>query len=376
MIPEMMRTQKSGRTAQKPKVLFACSSLEPGSGGIERVARMMTRMLHEDFSRHATIRVLSLHDRRVVPDLGVTPQYYSGSKLGASCAAVFSGCTHFIAGSCNLAQLQWFPGLRNKPVLAMLYGIEIWEQAKPRWVRSAKAVSTAVFISEYARQRAEAAHGPFPHARVCWLGTEADDPSPPGQPACPPEVLVVGRMFSERYKGHHELIAVWPTVVAAVPGATLRIVGQGPGKAELENLAAASGVGGRIVFDGFVPDDRLEELYARASALAMPSRGEGFGLVYIEAMRHGLPVITSRQDAGQEVVVDGETGYAVDLDTPGQLADRLIDLLRDPVRAVRFGEAGRRRWAEHFRYSAYRHRMRDILADFLGLSDQLSKEKT
>lgn len=352
--------------------MFACSSLEPGSGGIQRVARMTARVLHEEFAEVATVRVVSLHDTRHVPDVAGRVKYCGGSQARAAWAAVFSGCTHLLTDSCNMAQLQWLPGLWGRPTMALLHGIEIWEEAKPRWVRSAKSVSTPVFMSNYSRRRAESVHGPFPRARVCWNGTEADEPAPPARRAAPPEVLIVGRLFAERYKGHHELIGIWPQVVAAVPGATLRVVGKGPGQAELQALAATSGVGDHIVFDGFVPDDRLDELYARASALAMPSRGEGFGIVYVEAMRHGLPVITSRQDAGQEVVVDGDTGYAVDMDEPGQLADRLIDLLRNPAKAERFGEAGRRRWAEHFRYSAFRRRMRAILADFLGVADRFA----
>jgi phosphatidylinositol alpha-1,6-mannosyltransferase len=362
------RTLPSPARARKPKVLFACSSLEPGSGGIQRVARMMARVLHEDFSPHVAVRTLSLQDTRSVPDVGQRVQYHKGSRLGAALAAMMSGCTHLVTDSGNLAQLQWLPGLRKKPVLAMLHGIDIWEDAKPRWVRSAKATSMPVFVSDYSRRRAESAHGRFINARVCWNGTEANEPAPPALRASPPEVLIVGRM-EEGYKGHGELIATWPKVLTVVPGAILRVVGRGPEQPELEKQAAAAGVGSQVVFDGFVPDDRLDELFARASVLAMPSRGEGFGIVYIEAMRHGLPIITSRQDAGQEVVVDGQTGYAVDLETPGQLADRLIRLLNDQAHAVSLGEAGRRRWAEHFRFSAFRERMRAILAEFLGLSD-------
>jgi phosphatidylinositol alpha-1,6-mannosyltransferase len=174
-------------------------------------------------------------------------------------------------------------------------------------------------------------------------------------------------MFAERYKGHHELIAAWPAVTAAVPGALLRIVGRGPGEPELRALAARSPVAPQIAFEGFVPDARVEELYARATVFAMPSRGEGFGLVYIEAMRHGLPVIASVHDAGPEVVADGVTGFTVDLDRPGQLAERLIELLRNHETARRMGEAGRECWARQYRFSCFRARLAPILADFLAL---------
>ena len=99
---------------------------------------------------------------------------------------------------------------------------------------------------------------------------------------------------------------------------------------------------------------------------AMPSRGEGFGLVYIEAMRHGLPVTASVHDAGQEVNVDGETGYNINLGTPGELPARLIALLKDRDKAAAMGAAGRRRWEDHFRFSAFRDRFLPHLRRWLA----------
>jgi phosphatidylinositol alpha-1,6-mannosyltransferase len=109
----------------------------------------------------------------------------------------------------------------------------------------------------------------------------------------------------------------------------------------------------------------MPAVWTECNVFAMPSRGEGFGLVYIEAMRHGLPVIASVHDAAPEVNLDGVTGYNVNLDRPDELGDRVIHLLRDEDSAARMGDAGRRRWAEHFRYSAFRDRFLPILTDFL-----------
>jgi phosphatidylinositol alpha-1,6-mannosyltransferase len=179
-------------------------------------------------------------------------------------------------------------------------------------------------------------------------------------------VLIVGRLENERYKGHRELIACWPRVVAAVPGATLRIVGRGPDLKHLQTLVARSAAAECISFEGFVPDEALEALYTRATVFAMPSRGEGFGLVYIEAMRHGLPVIASTHDAAPEVVLDGKTGYTVNLDRPHELPERVIYLLKNPELARELGRNGQTRWAAHFRYSAFRDRFRPLLREFLG----------
>jgi phosphatidylinositol alpha-1,6-mannosyltransferase len=357
-----------GRAAVGPdtRVLFLATSLAPGAGGIQRVGRMTARVLRELLPRDQ-LQIHLLADDRPPEGFDGPVRAAKGSRVRFVWSALRSACTHLVTDACNLGQLQWLPTLRGKPLLTFLHGVEIWEQAKPRWVRSARGAAVPVFVSEFSRRRAELLHGPFPGAHVCPLATETDDPPPP-RPTVdgPPEVLIVGRMFEERYKGHHELIAAWPRVKTAVPGAILRIVGRGPGEPALRALAGQSAAAGQIVFEGFVPDARVEELYARATAFAMPSRGEGFGLVYIEAMRHGLPVIASVHDAGPEVVADGMTGFTVDLDRPGHLADRLIDLLKNNEVARRLGDAGRDRWARLYRFSCYRDRLAPILTQFLA----------
>ena len=116
---------------------------------------------------------------------------------------------------------------------------------------------------------------------------------------------------------------------------------------------------------GFVPEAELAELYRRAWLFAMPSRGEGFGVAYIEAMRHGLPVLGSVHDAAPEVNLHGETGYNVDLDVPSALGDRVVRLLADPLALRQLGERGRARWQSHFCYAAFARRFSPHLAALL-----------
>src|SRR5256885_6444386 len=95
------------------------------------------------------------------------------------------------------------------------------------------------------------------------------------------------------YKGHVEMIDAWPAVNSAVADARLVIAGSGPGLEEIRRRAAQSPAASAIEVRGFVPEEQMTGVWADASVLALPSRGEGFGLVYIEAMRHGIPVIAS-----------------------------------------------------------------------------------
>ena len=337
-----------------------------------RVDRLMTRVLAE---RREDVE-LELH---VFSDSGPSAatesparcKYYGGSRirfaLGMWRALLRPG--HFVFNAAYLARVhRRFPGARRRPFMVFLHGIEIWENAKRGSIAACRRADLLVANSSYTRARAEKSHGGFNRAQVCWLGTEPSVGEAPERSANvgPPVILVVGRMQArEAYKGHRELIAAWPQVVARHPEARLRFVGRGDLLPQLVAQARESGVAHRIEFPGFVTEEELAACYRDATAFALPSRGEGFGLVYIEAMRHGLPVIASRHDAGAEVVEHERTGLLADLDVPGDLAGRLCQLLDRPEEARRMGRAGRERWRREFTFAAFRARLQGVLQEFL-----------
>src|SRR6185295_16402186 len=172
-------------------------------------------------------------------------------------------------------------------------------------------------------------------------------------------LLIAGRMASgERYKGHDQLLEALPNLLAEHPETRLVIAGDGDDRARLEAKAAALGIGGVVAFTGFVSEATLAELYRRCAAFAMPSRGEGFGLVYLEAMRAGKPVLAARGSAAEEIVHHGETGILVDPDDREELPAALAHLLAEPETARRMGEAGRERWQRDFGHERFRERLR------------------
>jgi phosphatidylinositol alpha-1,6-mannosyltransferase len=376
--PKRKKTPADVTDRDKHSVLLGAISFQGGAGGIARVARLLGRVLAEE-KRCERLQVtgLAFQNGSLNAELGFPIATAGKSRIGCAVKAMraIRDCDHFISDGCQIAQLGWLPFVSRRPVLAYLHGIEVWEGARRRHLQALRRATMLLANSAYTRDRAERLHGGFARARVCWLGTETDEPVAPvqaGRLHCGTaresrhKVLILGRLEERGYKGHRELIDCWPRVVAAVPDAVLRIVGAGPDEPGLRALAGQSSAAAQIVFAGFVPEAELDAEYARASVFAMPSRAEGFGLVYIEAMRHGLPVIASLHDAAPEVVLDGQTGYTVNLDRPDQLPERIIHLLRNPDQAATLGEAGRRRWAEHFSYSAFRARFLPLLHEFLA----------
>jgi len=138
-----------------------------------------------------------------------------------------------------------------------------------------------------------------------------------------------------------------------VPGAELWIAGGGDDVPRLEALARGGAAGG-VRFLGRVSDAALADLYRRASVYAMPSRQEGFGLAWAEAMWFGLPCIGATADAAAEVIADGDTGRLVPHADANALARAVVEILSDRERARRMGERGRQLARERFTYARFR----------------------
>lgn len=157
-------------------------------------------------------------------------------------------------------------------------------------------------------------------------------------------VLHVGRMaVGERYKGQDSLLRAFPLVLHEHPEAQLVLVGQGDDRPRLESLARSfpSAVQSRVFFTGYASDELLERLYRQSYVFAMPSLGEGFGLVYLEAMSRGKPCLGGRADATPFVVRDGLTGLLVDDPRSAkQIAAALNWFLNHPEETRRMGQAG------------------------------------
>jgi len=249
-----------------------------------------------------------------------------------------------------------------------IHGIEVWEEMRPDRLRAARTVSFMIANTSYTRERAMRQHEIFGSAHVCWLSTWEDEPPPtPAALDGPPVALILGRLDAAAYKGHGDLIAAWPAVLGAIPNARLVIAGTGPLLDHYRSLVAASSAAAHIEITGPISEGSLLKLWKRTVVFAMPSRGEGFGLAYIEAMRWGIPVIASIHDAAVEVNISGQTGINVDLSRPDELVDSLITILRDRDLAARLGSAGQHRWREHFCYSAFRTRFSAILQKLMAL---------
>lgn len=354
-----------------PRIFFGAQSFSPTNSGIARLARLTSKVLAEEAAAGRLEAACAALGDRSSRNGGLPVRGARGSRLRfvAQIQRASLTSSHMLYDFLGMARAHQFIPFRRIPFMTWLCGIEVWEAARPERLRMAERAGRLLAISEYTRERAGALHPELRGAHVCWPGTEQSEAASGGAPveSREPVALFVGRIDEGGgYKGAKELIEAWPKVVSSLPGARLLIVGDGPGREAVDRLIRSSAASGSIERLNFVQDGELERIWKRARAFAMPSRGEGFGLVYAEAMRQGVPVIASVHDAGDEINRHGETGFNVNLDRKDELPEALITVLRDDRTAREFGEAARERWARHFSYGAFRERFVPQLRAFTG----------
>lgn len=159
------------------------------------------------------------------------------------------------------------------------------------------------------------------------------------------ELLFVGNLIQR--KGIDLLLNALPYVAEEYK---LHIVGEGPEREALKAQMIALRLEDKVIFHGFLQGDALKELYAESDIFILPTREDCFGLVILEAMCAGLPVISSKYaDGAYDLIIEGETGYIVDPNQATQFGTVITKLLQDKQRMKAMGMAGKQQ-AEEFRF--------------------------
>lgn len=340
-------------------------------GGIAAVSRCIARALDEAIAAGQLARadrVLLLEDPRAAhpPPLRGVQRFAHASqpRFALELWLARSRRRHDLVlfDLVGLARALQLPAPRRSPYAIFAHGIEL--DAAGSGSRAA-ALRGAWRVLTNSRGTAARVAALFPELadrvrpvllcidpeRVALWERERGAPTGPREPAA----LIVGRMSSsERGKGHDQLLEAWPNVIERVPQASLWVVGEGDDRERLAAKARQAGIADAVRFFGRVDDRELGSLYRRASLFAMPSRQEGFGLVYAEALWHGLPCLGSSADAAAELIEPDATGALVPYGDVPALAAALVALLGNPQRLAKLGEAGARAARERFAYPRFR----------------------
>jgi phosphatidylinositol alpha-1,6-mannosyltransferase len=268
------------------------------------------------------------------------------------------------------------------PYWVVLYGIEVWGDLPPNKEVALQSAQRLISISQFTSDTTSARHKLsridtiiFPPAFAIREAQSSTAFSFEPE-AEPPMVLTVGRLAaSERYKGHDIMLESWAAVRRTIPDAVYCIVGDGDDRARLEARAKELNLADSVRFMGAVSASALEDCYHRCRVFAMPARtevdsqtprGEGFGIVFLEAMAHGKPVVGPYNGAPSEFIRSGEHGILVDPADSSAVATAIVELLGDKERANRMGQAARAWVQSEYSEERFLQRLRKALENIPG----------
>ena len=354
-------------------------------GGVQRAGRHMAAVLTEfAASRGMDCRLLSLNDSTELhrTSLGGREIVFTGCDRAkgqftmTAIKAARRKAKLVLAGHPNLGPVVQAMGLaapRMKSIVCT-HGVDVWEPLSGMRRRALRHADLVLAPSKDTADHVASAQGvDREKIRVLHWGLDPQFEAllAPGVTNVLPErfpsgrvILTVGRwLATERYKGMDTLITALPRLLTKRPEVQLVLVGAGDDRPWLEDLAEQNGVNRHVHFLTSLSYSELAACYGACEIFALPSKGEGFGLVYLEAMACGKPVIGGAHGGAPEIIEDGVTGYLVPHGDPIQLATSLEVLLADPDAGKAMGTRGKSRAEHEFRFNSFAKSLKKILRE-------------
>jgi glycosyltransferase involved in cell wall biosynthesis len=234
---------------------------------------------------------------------------------------------------------RWLKKVRGIPYCCVAHGIEAWGMRHPARKAAVRAADFILAVSSFTRDRLVREERLHPATVLLLPNTIARDafrsgPKPESllrRHGIGPEkkvILTVARLNrSEGYKGYDQILKCMPRIRRVVPGAHYVLVGSGDDRSRIEGLIAALKLSDCVTLAGFIPDMELVDYYNLCDVFAMPSKGEGFGIVYLEALACGKAVLAGNADGSSEPLQHGKLGVLAPPDDVEKIGECLIAIL-------------------------------------------------
>ncbi|NEQ23910.1 MAG: glycosyltransferase [Microcoleus sp. SIO2G3] len=320
-------------------------------GGIQVYSAFLLKAL-ETLSPQNQYEVFLKHDTHALPYfLSETQFHFSGTFPLALRTPVFavqlvgyglwrqpklviSTHVNFIPVAC------WLKQVAGIPYWVVAHGTEAWTIKRPGLQKALHDADRILAVSGYTRDRLLKEQNLNPDKislLPCTFEVSRFQIAPKPQhllsryqlAAEQPIILTVGRLdSSDRYKGYDKILQALPQIRRQIPNVHYILVGQGSDRPRIEQLITQLKLQHCVTLAGFIPDEEMCDYYNLCDVFAMPSKGEGFGIVYLEALACGKPILGGNQDGAIDAFCHGKLGALVEPDDLNAIAQTLIQILQ------------------------------------------------
>jgi phosphatidyl-myo-inositol dimannoside synthase len=370
--------------AMDKKVLFLTLRVFSATGGIEKVCRVFAKALTDISASASKIepKVLSMYDGQAdVVSKYISPVIFTAfnsRKIQFVVSSLLQGSRSdaIIISHINLLSIGYLVKLffPKKKLLLFVHGIEVWDNLSLARKKMLYKCDVILSVSQFTKDKLLGQCEKMAEEKVVVLNNCLDPFLPPrlnskddtllkkyGLSKSNIILLTLTRMSSkELYKGYDNVLYSIKTLKEKYPAIKYMIVGRydEAEKHRLDNIIQQHSLQQHVVFTGYIPDEELAAHYSLADVYVMPSKKEGFGIVFIEAMYYGLPVIAGNKDGSVDAVGNGKLGILVDPDDQ-QNIDRSIEQVMLHTDSYK---PDKTLLNQLFSYDVYKTRIQDIFS--------------
>ncbi len=368
-------------------ILFLTLRTFSATGGIEKMCRIIGKAVFElGKEKDRSVSILSMYDKSSDAEEN---QYFPTEIFHGSGERKFSFVYRAVAEGrkSRVVVLSHFNLLTvaklikkvnpSVKVIMLAHGIEVWNTLPPSKRKSLSLCDEILCVSNFTRDRIISVHGL--NAGRCKVLNNCLDPYL-GAGAAPGTIegirqkygfmpsdkviFTLARLSSrEKYKGYDMVIRALALLKDKYPRLRYLLSGgyDNEEKDAVLSLASESGVGDRVTITGYLPDSEFAAHFQAADMYVMPSREEGFGIVFIEAMKFGLPVIGGKADGTVDALQNGELGILVDPNNEKDLAHAIEKLIIETTHHL----PDQKKLEALFGFTAYKRKLNYLLQPFI-----------
>jgi len=368
----------------KNDFLFLTLKVFSATGGIEKVCRVVGKVLYEfGVQNNSLVQVYSMHGNK---DAANNNNYFpaeifrgfGGKKVKCIIASVREGCNSRVVmmSHINLLSIGWLIKKINPTTRIILFahGIEVWKPLNRFKRMMLKSCDEIIPVSKFTADKIRELHQ-VPAAKIRVLNNCLDPFLPlPGNEhstidlrkrygfSSTDKILFTLTRLSakERYKGYDNVMRALANLKEAYPSMRYLLAGSydKEEKAYLDEIIEKLGLTSYVVMTGYVADEELAAHFSMADIYVMPSMKEGFGIVFIEAMYYGLPVIAGNRDGSVDALCNGDLGLLVDPADINAIQTAIEKMLANKNAFA----PSRELLLEQFSYDSYKFKLQNILA--------------